>query len=194
MRKRGHLKTNLPTYSTQVRWAQVELVATRKQLDEVQGIKHTETVTRPSDNGNTLIIGMHSTPATTELDPTNAEHKEPLQRKERLENRTSDTAVQMALTLDLLPNTEPEYVELLPGLRQRTARIMRTMHARLSWSACTKAKPRPIPKALSDLATARTFTNTDPPHAPMPTNRETPWVMAWVRYGQAMRALATLYA
>jgi hypothetical protein len=168
MSRQRDMRVVRPSLITRQNTAMLKLVELHKLLDSWQGITHSETLARLDDH--TMTVHQTSTPATRELDTTNPRVRATLRNIERYEHRLSDKAVSMALALELAPpaHCEPAYVTELQGVHKHIERQLADHLAK--WSHCTYQQIEP--PDLHVHVPVCTFSNTDPPHLPMPKPKQ----------------------
>jgi hypothetical protein len=168
MSRQRDMRVVRPSLITRQNTAMLKLVELHKLLDSWQGITHSETLARLDDH--TMTVHQTSTPATRELDTTNPRVRATLRNIERYEHRLSDTAVSMALALELAPPAQiaPDYVALLTPVFDHAPKLS-ALTDKYVWPQVTDEQP---PGQLCHLANACTFSDTDPPHLPMPKPKQ----------------------
>ena len=165
----------------------------RKQRDQACGVVNREIIHTDQDlNGENTPDEF---PITLEIQ-TSTERElnygDPIELKlhldtKRHEKRVTPNALERLKERVERALSDPVYLHLATSTWQLSEPLADNL---ATWSHLTNYEPPP--GGLSHLATVRTFSDTDPPQAPMPKHRTTNLDLAWVGYGQAKRALVTL--
>lgn len=181
MRRHVGMRVGRPSLITRQNMTMRKLADLYQLRDSWQGTTNSETVTRVDEH--TMTLHQNSTPATRELDTSNPRVRATQRTIERLEQRLSDTAVSMALALELAPPVmlEPAYVHLLEPVFDLAPKLLALTPA--TWPQATEQQP---PGELCHLTTACTFSDTDPPHSPTPKHR-TNKPGSWCGFAMARR-------